>query len=172
MMDVAMKGLLTPAVIDYTKEDPLKAIPRGSIDFVLDTTGEALHFLHLMRPSTSTIVSISTLPSGKQLQHSSMMRRPEKPQVPWIPYLSLNVIDGVSRLRAWRWGVNYQYMFLDPNGKDLNELTTYVEQGSLRPVVGSTVNLNDIDSVKRIAGLVHSGKGGLGKAVIEVLPTS
>jgi hypothetical protein len=146
----------------------LKVIPRGSIDFVLDTTGEALKFLHLMQPSTSTIVSISTTPSGKQLQESSVMSRPDKPQLPWIPYLALNLMDSINRLRAWRWGVDYQYMFLVPNGKDLTRLATYVEEVSLMPVVGSRAALNDIDSVKRIAGLVHSGKGGLGKAVIEV----
>ncbi|RMZ92629.1 hypothetical protein DV736_g132, partial [Chaetothyriales sp. CBS 134916] len=70
-------------VIDYTKESPTTAIPRGSVDFLLDTTGESMQFLSLMVPSTSSIVSISTLPSGTQLQKSPLMQRPDMPQLPW-----------------------------------------------------------------------------------------
>ena len=146
----------------------MTAIPRGSVDFILDTTGQAMQFLSLMTPSTSSIVSISTLPSGQQLQDSPALRRPEKPKMPWIPYTLLNVLDGVSRWRARRWGVEYQYMFLDSNGKDLRELTGYVEEGKLRPVVGTRADLKDLEGVKKVAGMVYAGKGGIGKAVIDV----
>lgn len=146
----------------------MTAIPRGSVDFMLDTTGQAMPFLSLMVPGTSSIVSISTVPSGRQLQDSPAMRRPGKPQMPWLPYLLLNSLDGVSRWRARRWGVEYQYMFLDSNGKDLRELTGYVEQGKLKPVVGTRVDLKDLEGVKKVAGMVYEGKGGIGKAVINV----
>lgn len=144
-------------------------IPRGSVDFVLDTTGESMKFLSLMVPSTSTIVSISTLPSGTQLQESSVMRRQDNPRMPWWVYYALNVLDSVSKFRARRWSVDYQYMFLDSTGEDLEKLAGYVEEGSLRPVVGSTADLKDIEGVKKLAGLAYAGKGGLGKAVIKVL---
>lgn len=72
LLDCEASRADTP-VIDYTKDDPAAIIPRGSIDFILDTTGEAMKHLSLMVPSTSTIVSISTLPSGTQLQQSPVM---------------------------------------------------------------------------------------------------
>ncbi|KAK6365846.1 hypothetical protein LTR64_008682 [Lithohypha guttulata] len=163
------KTVFVPAgLIDYTKEEPTTVIPRGSVDFVFDTTGEAMRFLSLMTPSTSSIVSISTLPSGTQLQGSSIMRRPDNPQMPWLEYLSLNLLDIVSKLRARRWGVEYQYMFLEPDGEDLGEITNYVEEGLLRPVIGSTADMKNLDSVRKVAGFVYDGKGGLGKSVIKV----
>lgn len=127
-----------------------------------------MQFLSLMVPTTSSIVSISTLPSGTQLQASPAMRRPEKPQMPWLPYTFLNIMDWVARWRARRWGVEYQYMFLDSNGKDLAELTGFVERGLLKPVVGTRAELKDIEAVRKVAGMVYAGKGGLGKAVIDV----
>ncbi|RMZ82878.1 hypothetical protein DV737_g1875, partial [Chaetothyriales sp. CBS 132003] len=73
-------------IIDYTKESATASIPRASVDFLLDTTGQSMQFLSLMVPSTSSIVSISTLPSGTQLQESPLMQRPDKPPMPWWAY--------------------------------------------------------------------------------------
>lgn len=59
-------------------------------------------------------------------------------------------------------------MFLESNGKELEEVTQFVEKGLLKPVVGSMADLKDIESVRKVAGMVYTGKGGLGKAIIEV----
>ncbi len=135
---------------------------------MLDTTGEAMKFLSLMAPSTGTIVSISTLPSGTQLQESALMHRPEKPQMPWIAYYGLNLLDAVSKFRARRWGVDYQYIFLESSGEDLRQIASYVDEGLLKPVVGFRAELKKIENVRKIAGMVYAGKGGLGKAIIAV----
>lgn len=155
-------------VIDYTEQDPLKVIPRASIHFVLDTTGEAMSLLPLMTSSDSLIVSIATQPSGTQLQQSSVMKRLDNPQLPWFGHLALNAIDKYRKTRANGWSVVYEYMFLDPNAKDLGILARYVEQGDVSPVVGCTVDLKDIDRLKQACGTVYNGKGGLGKTVIKV----
>ncbi|KAF3806860.1 2-methylene-furan-3-one reductase [Colletotrichum gloeosporioides] len=155
-------------VIDHTKDDPKKVIPRASVDFILDTTGEAMSFLHLMVPSTSMIVSIATQPSGTQLQQSSVMKRPDNPRLPWFGRLFLDIFDTYRRTRARRWGVAYEYLFLDPNAKDLETLARYAEEGNITPVVGCTVNLKDVDEVKAACGTVYNGKGGVGKTVIRI----
>lgn len=155
-------------MIDYTKEDLTKVIPRASVDFILDTTGEAMSFLHLMVPSTSLIVSISTQPSGNQLQQSSVMKRPDNPRLPWFACLVLDIFDAYRRTRARRWGVAYEYLFLDPNAKDLQTLARHAEEGKITPVVGCTANLKDIEEVKAACETVYNGKGGLGKTVIRV----
>lgn len=74
----------------------------------------------------------------------------------------------VCRLRARRWGVEYQYMFLDTIGEELDEITRIVEEGLLKPVIGSRADLRDIESVRKVTGMVYAGKGGLGKSVIKV----
>ncbi|RMZ80751.1 hypothetical protein DV738_g2629, partial [Chaetothyriales sp. CBS 135597] len=136
-------------IIDYTKENPATVIPRGSVDFILDTTGESMQFLSLMVASTSSIVSISTLPSGTQLQQSPLMQRSDKPQLSWLAYLGLNALDSVRKLRARRWGVEYQYMFLEATGKDLEAIAGYVDTGLIKPVVGTRANFKDIESKKQ-----------------------
>lgn len=156
-------------VIDYTKEDVKTVIPRGSVDFMLDTTGQAMEFLSLMTPKTSTLISIATHPSGDQLQQSSMLNRPDHPRLPLLIRLLLNAMDSIKRFRAWRWSVEYEYLFLDSSGTELAELAKFVEEGKVHPVVGSRVNLRDIDKVREACSIVYKGKGGIGKTVIDII---
>lgn len=127
-----------------------------------------MEYLSLMAPSSGMIVSISTKPSASTLQASSVMKRPDKPQIPLFGRIYLDVGDAVRRLRAWRWGVTYMYWFLDPNGDDLDTLRGYVEEGKLVPVVGARVSLRDIRQVREACELTYKGKGGLGKTVFEI----
>jgi hypothetical protein len=60
-------------------------------------------------------------------------------------------------------------MFLEPNGKDLDSLREWIEEGKVKSVVGTVVNLRDIEEVRRACQVVYDGKGGLGKAVIRVI---
>lgn len=136
---------------------------------MFDTTGEAMTFLSRIVPKTGLIVSISTKPSATTLQASSVMQRPDNPRIPLVGRVFLNASDAVRRLRAWRWDAGYMYWFLDPNGEDLDTLRQFVEEGKVTPVVGSKVDMRDIEKVKEACGLVYKGKGGLGKTVLEVI---
>ncbi|OAA58460.1 Alcohol dehydrogenase superfamily, zinc-type [Niveomyces insectorum RCEF 264] len=156
-------------IVDYTKEDPAKAIPRGSVDFFFDTTGQAMQFLCLMVPRTGQIVSISTMPSGATVQASEALRRPDHPRMPLLIRLFLDAADAVLRLRAWRWGVAYQYIFLEPNGEDLTTLATYVDDGKLKPIVGARVDFRAIEAVREACMATFQGKGIVGKTVIDVI---
>lgn len=156
-------------VIDYTKEDVTQVIPRGSVDFILDTTGDSMSFLHLMTLSTGVIVSIATQPSGTQLQQSSVMKRPDDPRLPWFARMVLNMVDSYRKARAKRWRVKYEYLFLDPNAKDLETLALHAEKGDVLPVVGCKVNFRDIDGVREACTTVYNGKGGLGKTVFTMI---
>ncbi|KAJ5112133.1 hypothetical protein N7532_000178 [Penicillium argentinense] len=155
-------------IVDYTKSDPRDAIEHGSVDFLFDTVGLAMEYLCLMRPKIGQIISVSTLPSGNQLQNSSLMDVPHRPTLPIHIRMSLNLMDQVRKFRARRYGVNYAYMNLSSTGKDLNELKGYIEDGRLRTVVGTTVDLRDLEAVRSACQVVYSGKGGLGKLVIRV----
>ncbi|KAL2785764.1 chaperonin 10-like protein [Aspergillus keveii] len=109
-------------IIDYKESDPKDVIEHGSIDFLFDTAGLAMEYLCLMRKGSGCIISISTTPSGSQLQDSGVMRLPHRPRVPLVPKLALNLMDSVRRFRASRYGVSYSYMFLEPSGEDLDKL--------------------------------------------------
>lgn len=64
-------------------------------------------------------------------------------------------------------GVSYSYWLLVSNGKDLASIKECVEDGRLKPVVGTRVHFKDMDAVKSACDLVYSGKGGIRKAVIS-----
>lgn len=144
-------------------------IPKGSVDFLLDTMGQAMPYLSLMKPSTGTIVSISTTPSGTQLQNASFFQRPSNPTLPWYAKAFLDGTDYVRKLRAWRWGVKYTYMFLESDAKELDALREVVERGALRAVVGEAVSLREVERVREACQRVYDGKGGIGKVVFEVV---
>lgn len=155
-------------VIDYTKDDPLMVIPAQSVDFIFDTTGQAVEFLPLLTKGSGLVVSIATMPSGYTLQNSSVMDTPDRPRLPLAARLFLDGTDAVRKLKAFYYGVGYQYMFLDPNGKDLAVLRELVEAGLLRPVVGARVDLQDIEKVREACWQAYKGKGAIGKTVLEV----
>lgn len=147
----------------------MTVIPRGSVDLMLDTMGDAMKFLSLMTPSTSTIVSISTTPSSTQFQQSSFFKRPDNPRVPFIARMFLDLQDTIRKHRAARWKVDYTYMFLASDASELDILRGYVEEKKIRPVVGSITDLKDIEKVKEVCQQVYAGKGGVGKAVFRVV---
>jgi NADPH:quinone reductase-like Zn-dependent oxidoreductase len=156
-------------VIDYTKSDPRKVIESGSVDFLFDTVGSAMECLCLMKRQSGCIVSVATMPSGNQLQESSILDLPQNRGIPIALRMGLNALDCVRKLRAWRYGVEYSYMFLESSGQDLDELRSHVEEHRLRTVVGNTVELSDIEAVRSACQTVYSGKGGLGKVVVKVV---
>lgn len=96
------------------------------------------------------------------------MRRPDHPKAPWAIRTFLDLSDSIRRYRARRYGVGYEYMILDPNAKDLDTIAGFVEERKLLPVVGSRADFHDIKEVIGICTQVYDGKGGIGKAVIEV----
>jgi len=59
-------------------------------------------------------------------------------------------------------------MFLEPNGEDLEKLADWVDEGKIAPVIGSTINIRDIDKVREACMLTYKGMGGIGKTVLEV----
>lgn len=160
--------LTQTSVIDYTKSDPRDIIEKGSVDFLFDTAGLSMQYLCLMKPKTGHIVTISTTPSAETLQHSSLMRLSHKPTIPIYVRFALNLMDSGRNFRAGRYGIKYEYLILEGNGKELDELASYVEEGKLRTVVGTTVDLSDLDAVRKACQVVYDGKGGLGKMVVRI----
>lgn len=131
--------------------------------------GEAMNLLPIMKEKDSFIVSISTLPSGHTLQNAPIMRGKKNPSVPFYARIFLDLGDAYRRWRASRWGVTYMYIFLDPNGPDLEKMAKWAEEGKIKAVIGTTAKLQDIDATIKALDVTYKGKGGLGKTIIEVV---
>lgn len=158
-------------VIDYKIFDPRDVIEHGTVDFLFDTAGLAMELLCLMRPGSSRIISVSTLPSGNQLQASPLLELAPRPTIPFPIRMGLNLLDQVRKFRARRYKTEYSYLFLKATGKDLDELRQYIEDGRLRTVVGTVVDIRDTEAVQKACEVVYSGQGGLGKLVISIATT-
>ncbi|KAF3388442.1 Reticulon-4-interacting protein 1 [Penicillium rolfsii] len=156
-------------IIDYKKSDPMNVIPPQSVDFIFDTTGNAMEYLSLVRPK-GAIVTVSILTSGNVLQNSSVMRRsPDKQDKAIVPFpirITLNIMDWIRRMRASRYGVKYSSIFLEPNATDLNSIREWVEKGMVKTIVGTKAHFKDIEAVRKACQVVYDGKGGTGKSVI------
>jgi len=150
----------TLQIVDYTKEDVVKAVGRGQVDYMFDTMGQTLKVLPILK-SGGVIVSIGTVPSGDQMAKGM-------PGMPYIFRVMLNLVDWYYRWQAGRSGVKYSYMFMSPDAKGLNDFATWIQQGKIKPVVGRTAKFSDIDAVRKGCQEVYDGKGGIGKFVIEI----
>lgn len=151
-------------VIDYVTQDVLKEVEKGSVDFFFDTMRQAVRYVSLVKPETGLVGSISTFPSGVQIAV-------QFPATPRVLRKVLDVMDWYYRWRTRRWGVGYVFFLMDPklSGERLARLAGWMGDGSLKPVVGRTADLEDLETV--IAGYeeVQSGKGGVGKFVIKMV---
>ena len=150
----------TLQIVDYTKEDVVKAVGRGQVDYMFDTMGQTLKVLPILK-SGGVIVSIGTVPSGDQMAKGM-------PGMPYIFRVMLNLVDWYYRWQAGRSGVKYSYMFMSPDAKGLNDFATWIQQGKIKSVVGRTAKFSDIDAVRKGCQEVYDGKGGIGKFVIEI----
>jgi hypothetical protein len=160
-------------VIDYKKNDPTSTIPKGSVDFILDTTSAAMQYLPLLTPKTGVVISVaisfSTAPSGNEAQASEALNRPDHPKLPLLARCFFDVANNVSKLRAWRYGVHFDYLSLKQDRKGLDRLREYIEDGRLKTVVGKVIDIRDFETVKQACQETLTGKGSVGKTVIAIV---
>lgn len=96
------------------------------------------------------------------------MNLPHWPIIPFPFQMGLNLLDQICKSSARRYEVEYSYVFLEPTGNDLDELKQYVGYGRLRMIVGTTVNIREVEAVQKACEVVYNGRGSLGKLVIRV----
>lgn len=73
------------------------------------------------------------------------------PSVPLWGQIIFNIIDAYFKFRTqFLGGVQYENILQKPCKKDLQRIVTWVEEGKLRPVVGKTLKLEDIEGVSGI----------------------
>jgi len=87
-------------VIDYQKQNVVKEIGKGKVDFMLDTHFLAMSYLEVMRGEGKGLVLSLTGKSGSHLKE-------DWPETPWWLVKILDWVDALFVWRAGRWGVIY-----------------------------------------------------------------
>ncbi|KIX03610.1 uncharacterized protein Z518_07163 [Rhinocladiella mackenziei CBS 650.93] len=147
-------------IIDYTMEDPTKIITPGSVEFMYNTMNQGTTCLHLMKKG-GVIVSISGAAFGPELKEIA-------PDMAFSLRWIMNTIGAFIQYRSQRYGVKYLRLYMRPSADDLNRLSQWFDQGLIKTVVGRVAELDDVEDVQKGCQEVFSGKGGVGKFVIEV----
>ncbi len=148
-------------IIDYTKQNVLKEVEKGSVDVLYDTVGTGMANLSLMKSKTGIILSISNIPPGNLI--ARLM-----PQTPWIMQRIFDAVDFWNRKRAGRWSVKWESRLTLLDVSDLDRISKLAEEKKIRPVVGRVAKLSDLQGIRDVCTAIKSGKGGVGKFVIEI----
>lgn len=149
-----VKQLGADQVIDYRAERYDEQL--RDYDVVLDTLGgaETQRAMRVLRPG-GTLVSVSGAPDGSVAQVA------KKPLLrPLLQLLSLR-----ERRAAKRLGVNYRFLFMTENGRQLCDFSEALSSGAIKPVIGHTFSFEQLPEA---FALLASGKSNPGKIVIEV----
>ena len=140
-------------VIDYRSQD-FEQLVEG-YDLVLDSLGgkNLEKSLRVLRPGGKAI-GIAGPPDaafGREVGANPVLR------------LAIAALSSRIRLQARRIGVTYEFLFMRASGDQLRQITTLVDSGVLRPVVGRVFDFDQ--TVQAVQSL---DKGGIrGKAVIS-----
>lgn len=121
-----VKSLGADAIVDYTKHEPLP-----EVDAVFDTLGTTELASIAATRRGGTVVGIGGLPDGAFARE-------------WLPAFARPVIWLATlrrRRAAARRGVTFAYLFMRPDGAQLAELASWIEAGTLRPILHATFPL-------------------------------
>jgi len=93
-----------------------------------------------------------------------------------IPEIPLG-IQFVLNLSYWYYsfrivylaGLQFEPVLQKPTREGMQTLTSWIEEGKLKPIVGKTLKLEDIAAIRKAYIQLSSGKGGIGKVVVEMV---
>ncbi|CAK7202472.1 hypothetical protein SEUCBS139899_005195 [Sporothrix eucalyptigena] len=151
-------------VIDYTTQDIVQAVGRGTVDFVYNTQWDLTGVLPVANPDHGVVVSIASIPPSRVF---SRVLGPE-----YVPFWVIWILDLVQLWYDWRQaGTRIKRDFVSGdllNREDQKAVADLVASGKIKALV-SVVDFFNIDAVRQACMHVSTGKGGLGKLVLKIV---
>lgn len=141
-------------VIDYRTQQFDDVL--SDMDFVLDTQGgDVLERSFKVLRRGGTLVTINGAPTPEAVRDY---------KVAWPVRLALSAAHLKHDHLARRYSVKFAYLFMRPDGQQLELLGDMLQRGSIRPVIDRVFSLNEVREA-----LAYSATGrATGKVVIEV----
>jgi NADPH:quinone reductase-like Zn-dependent oxidoreductase len=151
-------------VIDYKKQRVQDVVPRGSVDFVVNTQwGTLTDGIALLNPENGTLMSITSLPS-KEAARGIL----GDDKFPWWFGVLLDIVQLYYRWLTRGTKLEHEVVSGSPDVReDLEAAGEVIALGKVKPVM-RVVDFEDIEAVRKNAEQVYTGKGGLGKLVVRV----
>jgi len=144
-------------VIDYRSENFEEVLRGEDFDMALDITNQAAKMGDLLKEG-GKIISISGTPSIEAIKSVS------------DPPLLVRMFMFATRNRkaeaaARKEGGTWEYVFMQPNGEELNEIAKFIESGEIKAVIDTVAS--SLDDFKVAVDKLWSGHSK-GKCVIKV----
>ena len=142
-------GLGVSSFIDYKTQDYTKIL--SDIDYVLDTLGgsEVEKQMSILKKG-GKLVSLRALPNGK---FAKRMNLPKWKQV--LFFLAGLKFDKLAK----KYGVSYDFIFVESNGKQLQEVADIFENLKIKPSIDSIYSFKDINAaLEKVANGNSKGK--------------
>lgn len=149
-----VKELGTDHVVDYRQEDFESALQ--NYDLVLNSQdGETLQkSLRVLKPG-GKLISISGPPDPEFARDI---------KAPWLVRQVVSALSWSIRRNAKKRQIDYSFLFMKPDGRQLRQLALLVESGALRPVVDQVF---PFEATNEAISYVEQGRAK-GKVVIKV----
>lgn len=154
---------MVDVLVDYQTQRLEDHVPRGSVDFMLNTNWATLgDGILLVNPTTGVIVSIAGVPTKETL------REILGDKFSWWMGLVLDVLQVQYWWKMRGTSIKYDYVSGGPHVRDdLERAGELIALGRVRPVV-RVVDLSNLEAVRKGCEETWSGKGGVGKCVIRI----
>lgn len=150
-----VKSLAADLVIDYKKED-FSAILKD-YDVVLHSNRDSKvleNSLKILKPG-GTLISLTGPPTPEFAQKIGLGRHLQ---------LLMNLLSMSVRRRAKKLNVNFKFLFMRAEGKQLNEITSLIEAGKIRPIIDRVFLF---EQTNEAMSYVETGRSK-GKVVVKV----
>lgn len=149
-----VKALGADIIIDYKTTDFEQELK--DYDLVLDTQGGKIleKSLNVLKRG-GRIISISGPPDRKFAEaiHAN-----------WLLKCIIPLLSWSIRNKAKKKGITYSFLFMQPNGQQLSEISKLVESGNINPIVDKTYAFTEI---KDAFQYVNTGRAK-GKVVLKI----
>lgn len=90
------------------------------------------------------------------------------PTLPWLLEKLIDAVDAMFKWRASRWGVEYEHAFTHLGKENSDAIEQWVREGKLKPVIGGSAEMDDLETVRKMFDIVGSAKGAVGKYVVKI----
>jgi NADPH:quinone reductase-like Zn-dependent oxidoreductase len=149
-----VKSLGADIVIDYKKDDFETKL--HGYDVVLNSQDQKTleKSLRILKPG-GKLVSISGPPDPEFAEENG---------VPWYVKLIMKFLSSAVRKNAKALGVSFSFLFMRAQGSQLNQITSLINSGSIRPVMDK---IFPFEATNEAMSYVESGRAK-GKVVIKV----
>ncbi|NUA30585.1 NADP-dependent oxidoreductase [Cupriavidus basilensis] len=149
-----VRGLGADVVIDYKKDDFEKVLQGYDVVLHSQDATALEKSLHVLKPG-GTLISISGPPDPAFASGIG---------APWFVRSAVRLLSYGVRKRAIRHDLNYSFLFMKASGRQLSEITSLIDAGTIRPVLDRVFSF---DSTNEAMAYVEKGRAK-GKVVVRV----